>query len=45
MAQLALAQSRLNYGRAVWTFVLAYVLVTILGVALSVSIGIVGHDA
>ncbi|HEY6413299.1 MAG TPA: hypothetical protein VIX42_06410 [Edaphobacter sp.] len=41
MAQLA--QSRLKYGRATWIFVLAYVLVTILAVALSVSIGMVGH--
>jgi hypothetical protein len=41
MAQLA--QSRLNYGRAIWTFILAYVLVTILAVALSISIGMIGH--
>jgi hypothetical protein len=37
------AQARLNYGRATWIFVLAYIVVTILAIALSVSIGIVGH--
>jgi uncharacterized membrane protein len=36
-------QSRLKYGRATWIFVLAYVLVTILAIALSVSIGMIGH--
>ncbi len=35
MAQIV--QSRLRYGRAVWTFILAYILVTILAIALSVA--------
>jgi hypothetical protein len=38
-----MAQSRLKYGRAVWTFILAYVAVTILAIALSVSISIAMH--
>jgi hypothetical protein len=38
-----MAQSRLKYGRAVWTFILAYVVVTILAVALSVAISIAMH--
>ena len=41
MAQIA--QSRLNYGRAVWIFVLAYVAVTILAIALSVALSIGMH--
>jgi hypothetical protein len=39
----ASAQVRIRYMRAIVTFVLAYIVVTILGIALSVSIGIVGH--
>ena len=41
MAQIA--QSRLNYGRVVWIFVLAYVAVTILAIALSVALSIGMH--
>jgi hypothetical protein len=41
MAQIA--QSRFSYRRAVWTFILAYVAVTVLAVALSVSISIAMH--
>lgn len=36
----SVAQSRLNYKRAIATFILAYISVTVLAVALSVSIGI-----
>ncbi len=36
-------QVRIRYSRAVVTFVLAYVVVTMLGIALSISIGILGH--
>lgn len=36
-------KSRLRYGRAVILFLLAYIAVTVLGIALSVSIGIVKH--
>jgi hypothetical protein len=39
----ARTQVRIRYTRAVVTFLLAYIVVTILGIALSVSIGIVGH--
>jgi hypothetical protein len=38
-----MAQSRLKYGKAVWTFILAYVAVTILAIALSVAISIAMH--
>jgi hypothetical protein len=44
--EMWMAQSKgikLNYGRAIFTFILAYVVVTILGIALSVGIGIAGH--
>ena len=41
MAQIG--QSRLSYGRAVWTFILAYMAVTVLAVALSVAISIAMH--
>jgi hypothetical protein len=37
------AQYRLNYGRAIGLFVAAYVAVTVLGIALSLSIGVIGH--
>lgn len=37
------AQPRLRYKRAITTFILAYITVTILGIALSTFIGIVGH--
>ena len=33
----------LNYKRATATFILAYIAITILGIALSISIGIIGH--
>jgi len=33
----------LRYGRALWIFVVAYVVVTVLAVALSVAIGMIGH--
>jgi hypothetical protein len=36
-------QARLNYKRAVGIFIPAYIAVTILAIALSVSIGMVGH--
>lgn len=36
-------QSRLNYMRAVGTFIVAYIVVTVLAIALSISIGMVGH--
>lgn len=36
-------QVRIRYTRAILSFVLAYIVVTILGIALSISIGIVGH--
>jgi len=36
-------RTRFNYRRASVTFILAYILVTILGIALSVSIAVVGH--
>lgn len=36
-------QSTLNYKRAITTFILAYIVVTILGIALSISIGTIGH--
>ena len=38
-----ISQSWLNYGRAVWTFILAYVVVTILAIALSVALSIAMH--
>jgi hypothetical protein len=38
-----MAQTRLSYGRAVWTFILAYVAVTILAIALSVALSIGMH--
>ncbi|GGA62740.1 hypothetical protein GCM10011507_12910 [Edaphobacter acidisoli] len=37
------AQPRLHYRRALTTFILAYISVTILGIALSIFIGIIGH--
>jgi hypothetical protein len=36
-------QSRLNYKRAIGTFIAAYIAVTVLGIALSFAIGMVGH--
>lgn len=36
-------EPQLNYKRATATFILAYIAVTILGIALSISIGIIGH--
>jgi hypothetical protein len=38
-----MAQTWLSYGRAVWTFILAYVAVTILAIALSVALSIGMH--
>jgi hypothetical protein len=37
------AQSRLHYGRAIGLLAAAYVAVTVLGIALSLSIGMIGH--
>jgi hypothetical protein len=39
----ASTQVRIRYTRAIVTFVAAYIVVTILGIALSVFIGVVGH--
>ena len=36
-------KSRLHYGRAIGLFVAAYIVVTILAIALSLSIGMIGH--
>jgi hypothetical protein len=36
-------QVRIRYSRAIVMFVLAYIVVTILGIALSISIGVLGH--
>lgn len=36
-------QTRLNYKRAVGTFIAAYIAVTVLGIALSLGIGVIGH--
>lgn len=38
-----MTQSKFNYWRAVVTFILAYIAVTALGIALSVGIGVVRH--
>ncbi len=43
LAAQASTQVRIRYTRAIVTFVLAYIVVTILGIALSVSIGVIGH--
>ena len=43
LAAQSRTQVRIRYTRAIVTFVLAYIVVTILGIALSISIGIVGH--
>ncbi|HEY2039859.1 MAG TPA: hypothetical protein VGG95_09360, partial [Edaphobacter sp.] len=35
--------ARLRYGRATWIFVVAYVVVTVLAIGLSMAIGMIGH--